>query len=74
MMTAMKLGLGCAPSGSAGTGKTETVKNMARMCGQFCAMIGCSDQFNYQVFAQILKAVAGTGIWCCFDEFNRVSL
>jgi dynein heavy chain len=74
MMTAMRLGIGSAPSGPAGTGKTETVKDLARMCWQYCCIVSCSDQFDYLNCANILRGVASSGVWCCFDEFNRISV
>ncbi|KAG5317386.1 DYH2 protein, partial [Pseudoatta argentina] len=74
LTTALHLYHGGSPKGPAGTGKTETVKDLGKALGFNVIVQNCSEGLDYKSMRRLFSGLSQTGAWGCFDEFNRINV
>ncbi|XP_076466964.1 uncharacterized protein LOC143298129 [Babylonia areolata] len=73
MAMALNQCLGARITGPVGVGKTETIRGLANIFGNFLGVFQCSEAFSPVSIGKICQGMSMDGCWGCFDEGQTLS-
>lgn len=62
LTTALHLHRGGSPKGPAGTGKTETVKDLGKSLGMYVIVVNCSEGLDFKSMGRMYSGLAQVSI------------
>lgn len=69
---ALSMKMGCSVIGPATTGKTETIKDLAKILALFCVVTNCTSEMDLCSIGTIITGLSQCGAWGCFSNFHRI--
>ncbi|XP_070190368.1 uncharacterized protein [Littorina saxatilis] len=73
MSMALNQCLGACITGPVGVGKTETIRGLGNIFGNFLGVFQCSEVFSPVNIGKICQGMSMDGCWGCFDEGQSLS-
>lgn len=70
---ALTMQMGCAISGPRTSGKTETIRDLAKILAVFSLVSNCTELTDYHNVETILSGVMQCGGWSCLTNFNNMN-
>ncbi|KAG8444848.1 hypothetical protein GDO86_009850 [Hymenochirus boettgeri] len=61
-------------TGDHGVGKTETIKGLSYLLGNFLTLFSCSPTSDVSIFTRLINGTALDSSWCCFDDFQLLPM
>ncbi|XP_013418883.1 dynein heavy chain domain-containing protein 1-like [Lingula anatina] len=59
--------------GPAATGKSETIKDLAKTLGRHCVTVNCNSELTLPLLNQYLSGMVQSGSWTVFDDTDRLT-
>ena len=72
--SALSKHFGTAFVGAGNSGKTETLKDIAKQLGIQCVVFSCSEQSEMRLITKLFAGLLQQGPWAILDELNRVDI
>lgn len=73
-LSSLSTGRGTVSYGPAGTGKTETLRDLGRRLGYNPTVVNVSEDLCPDYIKHLINSTLGEGDWLIFDEFNRINV